>query len=83
MRRAGTDSDKIMPDDGTVEAVMTITHNNAANIKGLTEYSAKHSAGGPKGIAGNWLEWRSTAANTARVRICDKIKAELGNVKIG
>ena len=39
-----TDPDKIMPDDGTVEVVMTI--NNTAANKGLgqVEYSAKYSA---------------------------------------
>ena len=53
-----TDSDKIMPDDGTVEVVMTI--NNTAANKGLgqVEYSAKYSAV-TKALLENWLEWRN------------------------
>ena len=53
-----TDPDKIMPDDGTVEVVMTI--NNTAANKGLgqVEYSAKYSAV-TKALLENWLEWRN------------------------
>ena len=58
-----TDSDKIMPDDGTVEVVMTI--NNTAANKGLgqVEYSAKYSAV-TKALLENWLEWRNDGSNT-------------------
>lgn len=73
-----TDPDKIMPDDGTVEVVMTI--NNTAANKGLgqVEYSAKYSAV-TKALLENWLEWRNDAKYRENY---DKITAELGNVKI-
>lgn len=76
-----TDSDKIMPDDGTVEVVMTI--NNTAANKGLgqVEYSAKYSAV-TKALLENWLEWRNDGSNTKYRENYDKITAELGNVKI-
>lgn len=80
-----TDPDKIMPDDGTVEVVMTI--NNTAANKGLgqVEYSAKYSAV-TKALLENWLEWRKDGSNTKyREKYrenYDKITAELGNVKI-
>lgn len=76
-----TDSDKIMPDDGTVEVVMTI--NNTAANKGLgqVEYSAKYSAV-TKALLKNWLEWRNDGSNTKYRENYDKITAELGNVKI-
>lgn len=78
-----TDSDKIMPDDGTVEVVMTI--NNTAANKGLgqVEYSAKYSAV-TKALLENWLEW-CTNGNQNNTKYCEeyeKITAELGNVKI-
>ena len=49
-----TDPDKIMPEDGTPEVVMT---NNMAANKGLgqVEYSAKYSAV-TKALLENWLE---------------------------
>ena len=76
-----TDSDKIMPDDGTVEVVMTI--NNTAANKGLgqVEYSAKYSAV-TKALLENWLERRNDGSNTKYRENYDKITAELGNVKI-
>lgn len=76
-----TDSDKIMPDDGTVEVVMTI--NNTAANKGLgqVEYSAKYSAV-TKALLENWLEWRNDGSNTKYRENYDKITAELGSVKI-
>lgn len=76
-----TDPDKIMPDDGTVEVVMTI--NNTAANKGLgqVEYSAKYSAV-TKALLKNWLEWRNDGSNTKYRENYDKITAELGNVKI-
>lgn len=76
-----TDPDKIMPDDGTVEVVMTI--NNTAANKGLgqVEYSAKYSAV-TKALLENWLEWRNDSSNTKYRENYDKITAELGNVKI-
>ena len=76
-----TDPDKIMPDDGTVEVVMTI--NNTAANKGLgqVEYSAKYSAV-TKALLENWLEWRNDGSNTKYRENYDKITAELGNVKI-
>lgn len=76
-----TDPDKIMPDDGTVEVVMTI--NNTAANKGLgqVEYSAKYSAV-TKALLENWLEWRNDGSNTKYCENYDKITAELGNVKI-
>lgn len=76
-----TDSDKIMPDDGTVEVVMTI--NNTAANKGLgqVEYSAKYSAV-TKALLENWLEWRNDGSNTKYRENYDKITAELGNAKV-
>ena len=76
-----TDPDKIMPDDGTVEVVMTI--NNTAANKGLgqVEYSAKYSAV-TKALLENWQEWRNDGSNTKYRENYDKITAELGNVKI-
>lgn len=76
-----TDPDRIMPDDGTVEVVMTI--NNTAANKGLgqVEYSAKYSAV-TKALLENWLEWRNDGSNTKYRENYDKITAELGNVKI-
>lgn len=76
-----TDPDKIMPDDGTVEVVMTI--NNTAANKGLgqVEYSAKYSEVTRKLLV-NWLEWRNDGSNTKYRENYDKITAELGNVKI-
>lgn len=75
------DPDSIMPDDGTVEVVMTI--NNTAANKGLgqVEYSAKYSAV-TKALLENWLEWRNDGSNTKYRENYDKITAELGNVKI-
>lgn len=77
-----TDPDKIMPDDGTVEVVMTI--NNTAANKGLgqVEYSAKYSAV-TKALLENWLEWRTNGNQNTKYREeYEKITAELGNVKI-
>lgn len=76
-----TDPDKIMPDDGTVEVVMTI--NNTAANKGLgqVEYSAKYSEVTRKLLV-NWLEWRNDGSNTKYRENYDKITAELGNAKI-
>mgnify|MGYP000260819894 CR=1 FL=1 len=67
-----TDPDKIMPDDGTVEVVMTI--NNTAANKGLgqVEYSAKYSAV-TKALLENWLEWRNDGSNTKYRENYDKI----------
>ena len=69
-----TDPDKIMPDDGTVEVVMTI--NNTAANKGLgqVEYSAKYSAV-TKALLENWLEWRNDGSNTKYRENYDKITA--------
>ena len=77
-----TDPDKIMPDDGTVEVVMTI--NNTAANKGLgqVEYSAKYSEVTRKLLV-NWLEWRTNGNQNTKYREeYEKITAELGNVKI-
>ena len=77
-----TDSDKIMPDDGTVEVVMTI--NNTAANKGLgqVEYSAKYSAV-TKALLENWLEYTNNKINnTTYWENYRKITAELGSVKI-
>lgn len=73
-----TDPDKIMPDDGTVEVVMTI--NNTAANKGLgqVEYSAKYSAV-TKALLENWLEYTNNTTYWENYR---KITAELGSVKI-
>lgn len=75
------DPDSIMPEDGTVEVVMTI--NNTAANKGLgqVEYSAKYSAV-TKALLENWLEWRNDGSDTKYRENYDKITAELGNVKI-
>lgn len=75
-----TDSDKIMPDDGTVEVVMTI--NNTAANKGLgqVEYSAKYSAV-TKALLENWLENREKSVTYAEEY--QKIVAKMGgNAKI-
>lgn len=77
-----TDPDKIMPDDGTVEVVMTI--NNTAANKGLgqVEYSAKYSAV-TKALLENWLEYTNNKINnTTYWENYRKITAELGSVKI-
>lgn len=77
-----TDSDKIMPDDGTVEVVMTI--NNTAANKGLgqVEYSAKYSEVTRKLLV-NWLEYTNNKINnTTYWENYRKITAELGSVKI-
>lgn len=77
-----TDSDKIMPEDGTVEVVMKI--NNTAANKGLgqVEYSAKYSEVTRKLLV-NWLEWRTNGNQNTKYREeYEKITAELGNVKI-
>lgn len=77
-----TDPDKIMPDDGTVEVVMTI--NNTAANKGLgqVEYSAKYSEVTRKLLV-NWLEWRTNGNQNTKYREeYEKITAELGSVKI-
>lgn len=76
-----TDPDKIMPEDGTPEVVLTV--NNMAANKGLgqVEYSAKYSAV-TKALLENWLEWRNDGSNTKYRENYDKITAELGNVKI-
>lgn len=77
-----TDPDKIMPDDGTVEVVMTI--NNTAANKGLgqVEYSAKYSAV-TKALLKNWLEYTNNKINnTTYWENYRKITAELGSVKI-
>ncbi len=75
-----TDSDKIMPDDGTVEVVMTI--NNTAANKGLgqVEYSAKYSEVTRKLLV-NWLENREKSVTYAEEY--QKIVAKMGgNAKI-
>lgn len=75
-----TDPDKIMPDDGTVEVVMTI--NNTAANKGLgqVEYSAKYSAV-TKALLENWLENREKSVTYAEEY--QKIVAKMGgNAKI-
>lgn len=77
-----TDPDKIMPDDGTVEVVMTI--NNTAANKGLgqVEYSAKYSEVTRKLLV-NWLEYTNNKINnTTYWENYRKITAELGSVKI-
>ena len=77
-----TDPDKIMPEDGTVEAVMKI--NNTAANKGLgqVEYSAKYREVTRKLLV-NWLEWRTNGNQNTKYREeYEKITAELGNVKI-
>lgn len=75
-----TDSDKIMPDDGTVEVVMTI--NNTAANKGLGQvyYSAKYSEI-TKELLNNWLENREKSVTYAEEY--QKIVAKMGgNAKI-
>ena len=75
-----TDPDKIMPDDGTVEVVMTI--NNTAANKGLgqVEYSAKYSEVTRKLLV-NWLENREKSVTYAEEY--QKIVAKMGgNAKI-
>lgn len=75
-----TDPDKIMPDDGTVEVVMTI--NNTAANKGLgqVEYSAKYSEI-TKELLNNWLENREKSVTYAEEY--QKIVAKMGgNAKI-
>lgn len=75
-----TDPDKIMPDDGTVEVVMTI--NNTAANKGLgqVEYSAKYSEI-TKELLNNWLENREKSVTYAEEY--QKIVAKMGgNAKV-
>lgn len=75
-----TDSDKIMPEDGTVEVVMKI--NNTAANKGLgqVEYSAKYSEI-TKELLNNWLENREKSVTYAEEY--QKIVAKMGgNAKI-
>lgn len=75
-----TDSDKIMPEDGTVEVVMKI--NNTAANKGLgqVEYSAKYSEVTRKLLV-NWLENREKSVTYAEEY--QKIVAKMGgNAKI-
>lgn len=75
-----TDPDKIMPDDGTVEVVMTI--NNTAANKGLgqVDYSAKYSEI-TKELLNNWLENREKSVTYAEEY--QKIVAKMGgNAKI-
>lgn len=75
-----TDPDKIMPDDGTVEVVMTI--NNTAANKGLGQvyYSAKYSEI-TKELLNNWLENREKSVTYAEEY--QKIVAKMGgNAKI-
>lgn len=75
-----TDSDKIMPDDGTVEVVMTI--NNTAANKGLGQvyYSAKYSEI-TKELLNNWLENREKSVTYAEEY--QKIVAKMGgNAKV-
>lgn len=75
-----TDSDKIMPDDGTVEVVMTI--NNTAANKGLGQvyYSAKYSEI-TKELLINWLENREKSVTYAEEY--QKIVAKMGgNAKV-
>ena len=70
-----TDPDKIMPDDGTVEVVMTI--NNTAANKGLGQvyYSAKYSEI-TKELLNNWLENREKSVTYAEEY--QKIVAKMG-----
>lgn len=75
-----TDPDKIMPDDGTVEVVMTI--NNTAANKGLGQvyYSVKYSEI-TKELLNNWLENREKSVTYAEEY--QKIVAKMGgNAKI-
>lgn len=75
-----TDPDKIMPDDGTVEVVMTI--NNTAANKGLGQvyYSAKYSEI-TKELLNNWLENREKSVTYAEEY--QKIVAKMGgNAKV-
>lgn len=75
-----TDPDKIMPDDGTVEVVMTI--NNTAANKGLGQvyYSAKYSEI-TKELLINWLENREKSVTYAEEY--QKIVAKMGgNAKV-
>ena len=77
-----TDPDRIMPEDGTPEVVLTV--NNMAANKGLgqVEYSAKYSAV-TKALLENWLEYTNNKINnTTYWENYRKITAELGSVKI-
>ena len=76
-----TDPDKIMPEDGTPEVVLTVNNMAANKDLGQVEYSAKYSAV-TKALLENWLEWRNDGSNTKYRENYDKITAELGNVKI-
>lgn len=75
-----TDPDKIMPEDGTPEVVLTV--NNMAANKGLGQvyYSAKYSEI-TKELLNNWLENREKSVTYAEEY--QKIVAKMGgNAKI-
>lgn len=77
-----TDPDKIMPEDGTPEVVLTVNNMAANKDLGQVEYSAKYSAV-TKALLENWLEYTNNKINnTTYWENYRKITAELGNVKI-
>ena len=73
-----TDPDKIMPEDGTPEVVLTVNNMAANKDLGQVEYSAKYSAV-TKALLENWLEYTNNTTYWENYR---KITAELGSVKI-
>ena len=77
-----TDPDKIMPEDGTPEVVLTVNNMAANKDLGQVEYSAKYSAV-TKALLENWLEYTNNKINnTTYWENYRKITAELGSVKI-
>ena len=76
-----TDPDKIMPEDGTPEVVLTVNNMAANKDLGQVEYSAKYSAV-TKALLENWLEYTNKINDTTYWENYRKITAELGSVKI-
>lgn len=73
-----TDPDKIMPEDGTPEVVLTVNNMAANKDLGQVEYSAV-----TKALLENWLEYTNNKINnTTYWENYRKITAELGSVKI-
>lgn len=78
-----SDPDKIMPEDGTPEVVMTINNTAASKSLGQVEYSAKYSAI-TKELLVNWINYQNDGQKVASNYWAkyNEITAGLGNVKI-
>lgn len=77
-----TDSDKLIPADGSYEIVKAINDEAVKNGKAEVTYSVKYSEV-TKNLLKNWLEYRSTVTNSEAYKAGYKAAVkDLGNTKI-